>query len=81
MRDGMMLSEVGENLGGFEPAGFRVFELDTPERKELFEWDHDELLDCITVKEFRDAELDWDEECDFDVRCWYYDNKCPAPEE
>ena len=46
---------------------FRVFVLDTPERKELFDWDHDELLDFITAKEFRDAGLDWDEECDFEV--------------
>lgn len=61
-------------------SDFRAFKLDTPERKELFEWSHDELLDHITVREFRDAELDYDEEYDFNVRRWYYENKCPAPE-
>ncbi len=64
-----------------EYENYRVFELDTPERKALFDWTFDAVLDHITAREFRDAELDWDEGCEFEVRCWYYDNKCPALEE
>lgn len=57
---------------------YRVFELDTPEKKALFDWTFDVLLDHITAREFRDAGLDWDEDYEFEVRCWYYDNKCTA---
>lgn len=57
---------------------YRVFVLDTPEKKALFDWTFDALLDHITAREFRDAELDWDEGNEFEVRCWYYDNKCTA---
>lgn len=62
-------------LHGAEEEDFRTFDLDTPEKVALFEWTHDELLDHITAREFRDAGLDFDEEFDFERRCWYYDNK------
>lgn len=55
---------------------YRVFELNNPERKALFDWTFDAVLDHITAREFRDAGLDWDEDYEFEVRCWYYDNKC-----
>ena len=57
---------------------YRVFEMDTLKKKALFDWTFDALLDHITAREFRDAGLDWDEGNEFEVRCWYYDNKCTA---
>ena len=62
-------------LHGAEEEDFRTFDLDTPEKVALFEWTHDELLDHITLREARDAGLDYEEEFDFETRCWYYDNK------